>query len=67
MFYLSRKNGNDPEKQPFDKKDFIHTILEGIPALIMPIFIVAFVSFGICTGSESAGIAVLYALLIGFF
>jgi tripartite ATP-independent transporter DctM subunit len=28
---------------------------------------VLFVSFGICTASESAGIAVLYSLVIGFF
>jgi len=67
VYYLSRKHGYHPKKEVFDKKDFIHTILEGIPALIMPIIIVAFVSFGICTASESAGIAVLYALLIGFF
>lgn len=67
VYILSKKYGYHPKKEAFDKKDFIHTMLDGIPALIMPIVIVVFVSFGICTASESAGIAVLYALLIGVF
>jgi tripartite ATP-independent transporter DctM subunit len=67
VYYMSRKNGYHPKKQAFDTKDFIYTILSGIPALAMPIVIVVFVSFGICTASESAGIAVLYALIVGLF
>jgi len=45
---------------------FWRDVLSCIPALFMPVFIVVCVSFGICTASESAGMAVLYALLIGF-
>jgi tripartite ATP-independent transporter DctM subunit len=67
VFYLSRKNHYHPKREAFDWKDFIHTMLSGIPALAMPIVIVVFVSFGICTASESAGIAVFYSLLVGFF
>jgi tripartite ATP-independent transporter DctM subunit len=67
VFYLSRKRGYHPPKTPFDLKDFIRTMVYGIPALAMPVVIVLFVSFGICTASESAGIAVLYSLVIGFF
>jgi tripartite ATP-independent transporter DctM subunit len=67
VFYLSRKNGYHPAKAPFDRKDFFRTMLYGVPALAMPVVIVLFVSFGICTASESAGIAVLYSLVIGFF
>ena len=33
----------------------------------MPLFIIVCVSFGICTASESAGVAVLYSILVGFF
>ena len=33
----------------------------------MPLFIIVCVSGGICTASESAGVAVLYSLLVGFF
>jgi len=65
--FISVKNGYHPAPKAFDKKDFIHTMLYGIPAIAMPVVIVVFVSFGICTASESAGIAVLYSMLIGFF
>ena len=33
----------------------------------MPLFIIICVSFGVCTASESAGVAVLYSMLVGFF
>jgi len=55
---ISIKKGYHPKRTPFDMKDFIHTLLYGLPAILMPIVIVVFVSFGICTASE---------LIIGFF
>jgi tripartite ATP-independent transporter DctM subunit len=64
---ISIKHNYHPDRKPFDKKDFIHTMVYGLPAILMPVVIVVFVSFGICTASESAGIAVLYSLIIGFF
>ncbi len=67
VFIISRKKGYHPEKTEFDAKHFVHTMLYGLPAVLMPVVIVGFVSFGVCTASESAGIAVLYAILIGFF
>jgi tripartite ATP-independent transporter DctM subunit len=42
-------------------------IMEGLLAFIMPLFIVGSISFGIATASESAGIAVLYAFIVGCF
>ena len=33
----------------------------------MPMFIFVCVAFGVCTASESAGVAVLYSLLVGVF
>jgi tripartite ATP-independent transporter DctM subunit len=42
-------------------------MFEGIPALLMPLFIIICVSGGVCTASESAGVAVLYSMLVGFF
>lgn len=67
VFFISRKNGYHPKREAFDRKDFIHTFLTGIPALAMPLVIVLFVSFGICTASESAAIAVLYSIIVGVF
>lgn len=67
VYVISSKKGYHPKKTPFDIKDFAHTMLYGLPAIGMPVVIVLFVGLGICTASESAGIAVLYSLLIGFF
>lgn len=38
---------------------------DGILAILMPIMILITVTMGVCTASESAGIAVLYALILG--
>ncbi len=67
VFAVSHKNGWHPEKTPFVFKEFASAILSGIPALLMPVFIIVCVSFGVCTASESAGVAVLYSILVGFF
>lgn len=67
VFFISHKKHWHPKLEAFDSKVFIHAILSGIPALLMPIFIIVCVSFGICTASESAGVAVLYAMIVGFF
>ncbi|TCL00066.1 tripartite ATP-independent transporter DctM subunit [Natranaerovirga hydrolytica] len=67
VFFISRKKGYHPPKTPFVLIDFLKAILSGVPALAMPVIIVVFVSFGVTTASESAGVAVFYALLVGFF
>lgn len=67
VFWISHKKRWHPKREKFDKKQFVHDILAGIPALAMPLFIIICVSFGICTASESAGVAVLYSLIVGFF
>lgn len=67
VFWISHKNHWHPKRTPFVMKEFMSAIISGIPALIMPLFIIICVSFGVYTASESAGIAVLYALLVGFF
>lgn len=67
VFAISHKNGWHPARTPFVFKEFMSAILSGIPALLMPVFIIICVSFGICTASESAGVAVLYSILVGFF
>lgn len=67
VYFLSIKNKWHPEKTPFDAKRFVTRIMGGLPALIMPLFIIVCVTFGVCTASESAAVAVFYALLVGFF
>jgi len=67
VYIISAKKGWHPEKVKFDGKRAAKNLLSGIPALIMPLFIIICVSFGVCTASESAGVAVLYSMLVGFF
>ena len=67
VFIISRKKGYHPAKTPLIFKDLVRTVLVGLPAMLMPVFIVVTVSFGICTATESAGLAVLYALVVGIF
>ena len=67
IFWISHKKHWHPKRTSFHAKECIMAILSGIPALFMPLFIIFCVSFGICTASESAGIAVLYAVFVGFF
>jgi tripartite ATP-independent transporter DctM subunit len=45
----------------------INRTRQSILALIMPVFVVGAVVFGIATATESAGIGVLYAFIIGAF
>ena len=66
VFIISHRKGWHPKRKPFDKHEFKKDILSGIPALLMPLFIIASVSLGICSATESAGIAVAYSLVVGF-
>ena len=40
-------------------------VLDGLTSLLMPVMILVFTTFGITTASESAAVAVVYALLVG--
>jgi tripartite ATP-independent transporter DctM subunit len=48
-------------------KEVLDRTRKSILALIMPVFVVGAVVFGIATATESAGIGVLYAFIIGAF
>ncbi len=67
VYVISHRKGWHPAKTAFSAKRFWKAIFSGIPALLMPLFIIVCVSFGICTASESAGVAVLYSMIVGFF
>ncbi len=67
VYTISVKNGWHKGRVPFNAKQFFKSIVNGLPALFAPLFIVICVSFGICTASESAGVAVFYSLIVGFF
>jgi len=64
---ISRYKHFPREEGKFILKDFFKTFKDGIFAAMMPLMIIITITFGIVTATESAGIAVLYALIIGFF
>ena len=66
VYIISARRGWHPARVKFNARRCLHSILSGIPALIMPLFIIICVSFGVCTASESVGVAVAYAILVGF-
>ena len=66
VVFMSVKNHWHPEREKFNAKEFWKDILGGVPAILMPLFIILVVSTGICTASESAGAAVFYALIVGY-
>ncbi len=67
VFGISKKNNYHPEYKPVPFKVFLKQSWGGILAVLMPLFIILSISFGIATATESAGIAVLYSLILGFF
>lgn len=66
-YYISvkRKYPRRTEPIPFDKVKII--LKESIWALIMPFIILGSVLTGIATATESAVVAIAYALFVGFF
>ncbi len=55
------------EEVQLSRKEKIETTKQSVLALIMPVFVVGAVVFGIATPTESAGLGVFYAFLIGAF
>ncbi|MDQ2082722.1 TRAP transporter large permease [Xanthobacteraceae bacterium Astr-EGSB] len=68
LFFYKRTNKLHLLEQAIEHRHgFWKTGREGLLALIMPLLIIGTISFGVATASESASIAVLYSLIIGFF
>jgi len=62
---LSYKRDYPREDFQYSFKFVFNTIKDSLVALIMPLFVVGTVVFGIATANESAAFGVMYALLIG--
>jgi C4-dicarboxylate transporter DctM subunit len=66
-YIMARRYGYVGEQKPFDIKEFWASFKDAIWALGTPIIMVGGVFGGLFTPTESAVIAVLYALVIGLF
>ena len=67
VFLISKKYNYHQAREHVSFKDFLVQSWGGILAVLMPLFIILSISLGIATATESAGIAVLYSLILGFF
>lgn len=53
-----------PVGEPFNLREFLSSFISAIPALLLPVIVLGLIYTGVCTVSESAVIAVFYALLV---
>jgi tripartite ATP-independent transporter DctM subunit len=55
------------EEVRFSRREKMVRVRQSLLAIIMPLFVVGSVVFGIATATESAGVGVLYAFIVGLF
>ncbi len=64
---LSAWRGYPVEEVPLTAREIALRTGRGVPALLMPVFVVGAVVIGVATATESAAIGAAYALVIGLF
>jgi tripartite ATP-independent transporter DctM subunit len=65
--FVNGKRLNMPkDTEPYTKAQVIEICMNGFVGMLMPLIIIVGIVFGFVTPIEAAGLAVLYALLVGF-
>ncbi|PKL26337.1 MAG: C4-dicarboxylate ABC transporter permease [Spirochaetae bacterium HGW-Spirochaetae-2] len=64
--WISKKNNYPREERATIKEIFI-ALFDSLWALILPIFLIGAIVFGIATPTEAASLSAIYALLVGVF
>ncbi|WP_103334409.1 TRAP transporter large permease [Pseudotabrizicola formosa] len=67
VWWVARRRGLPAAPLPGGFRAFRSQILFAFPALMMPVFVIGTLRFGIATPTEVSVLAVAYALLIGLF
>jgi tripartite ATP-independent transporter DctM subunit len=67
VYWLSARRGYPTEDVAFTRKNVVLQFRRSGLVLLMPLVVVGSVVFGIATPTESAGLGVLYGLVIGLF
>ena len=65
--YRVSKARSYPKADNFSMHELLSATRDALLALLLPLIILGFISFGITTPTEAGAVAVLYAMLIGFF
>ena len=66
VYYLARKH-DWPSSGSYDLSALFESFLKALPGLIAPLIIIGGILFGVFTATEAALVAVVYAILLGFF
>lgn len=66
-YWTCRKNGWDAERSEFSLQELLSALKDGIWALLLPVIIIVGIRMGMFTPTESAVIAVAYALFASMF
>lgn len=66
-YIISRKNGYQTSGAKFSFSKLTKSFVEAIPAILMPVILLGGIVSGIFTATESAAVAVLYAIVVGVF
>ena len=67
-FFVGRKNNYVMrEEKSITSREILWSIVEAIPALLMPVIILGGIYGGIFTPTEAGCVSVVYGLLVGFF
>lgn len=64
-YFMARKR-NYPYRKIPTAKEIVQAFVQGIIPLIMPIIILGGILSGVFTATEASGIAVIYAIIVGF-
>lgn len=64
---ISKKRKYPREEIDFTMAEIFNRVKRSVFALVMPLFIVGSIVFGIATVTESAGMGVIYAFVLGLF
>jgi tripartite ATP-independent transporter DctM subunit len=67
VYWVSQRHNFPIEEKQLTAEERRRVLIESSYVLFMPIFVVGTVVSGIATATESAGLGVIYAALIGFF
>ena len=64
IFYYLHRHGIDDAGAPFSLRNAMAATWSGLPALMMPVFILGGIYFGWVTPTEAGGVACVYAVVV---
>ena len=66
-FYYARKEHWPKNDEPLRIGELLHSLVQAVPALMLPVIILGGIYSGIMTPAESSAVAVVWSLFVGLF